>query len=216
MIERYNYEGDTNIGFSATVTDNFVLVAPEFRRAQFFETEEVAETFTVGTRYPGLFTVGSGNRLLVPNSLKKRELDTLRKSSIDLHVLDSTETALGNLILANNQGALISERLEDERKEIEEALDVDTRVGKLAGIPNPGVVGAANKNGVLMHRDTTEDEAEVAKKVLGVEEAAIGTVNLGSPYIGSGLLCNSRHVLVGEDTSGPEIGRIDRTLQEHS
>jgi len=49
---------------------------------------------------------------------------------------------------------------------------------------------------------------------LKVEKVDIGTVNMGSIHIGSGIVCNDEHFLVGGDTTGPEIGRIDMILMQ--
>jgi translation initiation factor 6 len=42
--------------------------------------------------------------------------------------------------------------------------------------------------------------------------ADIGTVNYGAPLVGSGLVANGSGYVVGEDTTGPELGRIEDTL----
>jgi len=119
------------------------------------------------------------------------------------------------LILANDKAAIISEKLEDQKDEIAEALDVPVEVGSIADITNPGSCGVANKNGVLIHREASEEEeAKHFRDALKVEKVDIGTVNMGSPYIGSGIVCNDEHFLVGGDTTGPEIGRIDMILMQ--
>ena len=210
-IERYNYRGDINIGLYATVTNEYVIVPREFKKKDFFEKETV-ETRIAGTRLVGLFTAGNSNCLLVPDSVKERELEKLEDADIPHQVIENNENALGNLILANDKGALISEKLEGQKDVIEEALDVPVETGTLGGIHNPGSCGVANKNGVLIHRDSSEEEAENAMKVLKVEKVDIGTINMGSPYIGSGLICNDTHFMVGDDTTGPETGRIDMIL----
>jgi translation initiation factor 6 len=215
MIERYNYRGDPNIGFNATVTSNAAIYPPEFKQKDYFDKENEVETFIGRTRLVGLFTAGNKNCILVPRSVTDRERGKLDESGINYHVLESNENALGNLILVNNNGAMISPKLEDKKDEIEDALEVPVTVGKIAGLPGVGVNGAANKHGALLHRETTEEEAEKVAEALQVEDVDIGTINLGSPYVGSGIICDNENVLVGEDTSGPEIGRIDRTLQKH-
>jgi len=40
----------------------------------------------------------------------------------------------------------------------------------------------------------------------------IGTVNFGSPLVGSGILANSKGYVVGLDTTGPEISRIEERI----
>lgn len=213
MIERYNYRGDPSIGFYATVTSNGAIIPPEFQKSGFFDVE-TCETYIAKTRLVGLFTAGNSNCILVPESTTSHEIKKLEESGVDYHVLDSHENALGNLILANDSGAVISERIADNKEEIEEALEVTVGVGEVAGLPNPGVCGAANNRGVLLHREATEEEAEHISEVLDVEDVDIGTINLGSPYIGSGMVGSDGNILVGEDTSGPEIGRIDRTMHQ--
>jgi len=213
MIERYSYRGEPNIGFYATVTSSQAIFPPEFKRRDFFDVDSV-ETYIAKTRLVGLFTAGNSNCILVPGNTTEREVEKLEDSDVDFHVLESNENALGNLILANDKGAVISERLEDHREEIEDALEVPVTVGEVAGLTTPGVCGSANRNGALLHREASEEEAEKVKKALDVEEIDIGTVNLGSPYIGSGMLATDGKMLVGEDTTGPEVGRIDRTLHQ--
>jgi len=40
----------------------------------------------------------------------------------------------------------------------------------------------------------------------------VGTVNFGSPLVGSGILANSRGYVAGDETTGPELGRIEDAL----
>lgn len=212
-IERYNYRGDTNVGFYATATNSYTVLPQNFDRKEYMPGKTV-RTRIAGTNLVGLFTAGNSNCLLLPESVKDRELEKVKESGIEYHVLESVENALGNVILANDTGALISEEMADYREEIAEVLGVEVETGSMAGISNPGVCGVANSNGALIHRDASEQEAENVKNVLGVEKVDIGTINTGSPYLGSGMVLNDSFALVGENTTGPEIGRIDRTLFE--
>ncbi len=47
--------------------------------------------------------------------------------------------------------------------------------------------------------------------MLGVP-ADIGTINYGGPLVGSGLLANAHGYVVGQETTGPELGRIEDAL----
>lgn len=212
-IEKYDYRGDINIGLYATVTEEYLVLPREFKKKDFFEQEGV-ETRIAGTRLIGLFTAGNSNCLLLPDSIKDREKENLEDAGLPVKILETNENALGNLILANDKGAVISEKLEDQKEEIAEALDVPVEIGEIAGIANPGSCGVASKNGVLIHREASEEEAEHVKEALKVDKVDIGTVNMGSPYIGSGIISNDEYFLVGSDTTGPEIGRIDRILMQ--
>jgi translation initiation factor 6 len=210
-IQRYNYEGNINIGFYVTTSQEQSIVPPEFKRKEELGTD-YCETFIARTRLVGLFTAGNSNCILLPDTITDRERRKLEESNIDYQVIDTKETALGNQILANDSGALISERLEDRKEDISDALEVPVEVGEIAGIGNVGSTAVTNSYGAVIHRDASEDEAEKLKEVLDLEDVDIGTVNTGSPFVGSGAAANDNVILVGEDTSGPEIGRIDRTM----
>lgn len=213
-IEKYNYQGDTNVGFYATASDSYILIPRNFEHKEYFP-EKVAETKIAGTNLVGLFAAGNSNCLLLPESVKEREVEEIEKAGINYHILDSIENALGNIILANDKGAVISPELEGKKEEIQEALEVDVETGEIASIENTGVCGSANSHGAVIHRDASEKEAEHVKQVLQLEDINIGTVNMGSPYIGSGVVLNNSFILTGHDTTGPEIGRLDRTLVNH-
>lgn len=210
-IQRYNYEGNINTGFYVTTSKEQSIVPPDFQRTEELDTD-YCETFIARTRLVGLFTAGNSNCILVPDTITDREESKLEDSDLNFHIIDTKETALGNQILANDNGALISERLQDRKDEISKALDVPVEVGEIAGIGNVGSTAVTNSYGAVIHRDASEEEAEKLKKVLDLEDVDIGTVNTGSPFVGSGTAASDNVILVGEDTSGPEIGRIDRTM----
>jgi len=64
---------------------------------------------------------------------------------------------------------------------------------------------------VLCHPQASESELETLEDHLDVY-ADLGTINYGTPLLGSGLVANDESYLVGEDTTGPELGRIEDTL----
>jgi translation initiation factor 6 len=214
-IQRYDYLGNNNIGFYATVTNEQAIFPPEFKddRKEMFSGDS-CETFINRTRLVGLFTAGNSNCILIPPGATDRERNKLEEAGIDFKVVDTKDNALGNLILANDEGAVISEKIEDKKEEIEDALEVPVTVARIAGIKNVGVCGEANSTGVVLHREADEDDAEKVKEALKVKRVDIGTVEMGSPYIGSGLAATDEAILTGESTTGPEVGRIDRTLMQ--
>ena len=49
------------------------------------------------------------------------------------------------------------------------------------------------------------------EKMLGFE-IGLGTINLGNPFVSSGIIANSFGFAVGEASSGFEISRVDESL----
>jgi translation initiation factor 6 len=121
-------------------------------------------------------------------------------------------TAFGNLILANDNGAIANPDLPDETlKLIGESLAVPIERGTIAGIKNVGAAGMATNRGALLHPDVSEYELKFVEKVLGVP-ADVGTACGGVKFVGLCIVANSNGAVVGMTTTGPELGRIDSAL----
>jgi translation initiation factor 6 len=90
-------------------------------------------------------------------------------------------------------------------------LDVPVDRGTLAGLKTVGSAAVATNKGVLCHPKTSDGELDLLEKLLKVE-ADIGTVNHGAPFIGAGVLANSKGAAAGRLTTGPELNRIENAL----
>ncbi|MFB6312147.1 MAG: translation initiation factor IF-6, partial [Salinirussus sp.] len=120
--------------------------------------------------------------------------------------------AAGNVVLANDYGAYVHPDLSEAAvAAVEDGLDVAAERGDLAGVQTVGTAAVATNRGVLCHPHCTDAELDRLEEILDVP-ADIGTVNYGGPLVGSGLVANESGYLVGEDTTGPELGRIDAAL----
>ncbi|MCJ7479376.1 MAG: translation initiation factor IF-6 [Candidatus Nanohaloarchaeota archaeon QJJ-7] len=204
-----DYQGDVNIGFFGIVTEETVLLAEGFKKSEFFGDSQ--DIRLAGTDLIGIFAAGNSNGVLVPEVITEHEEEVLEEKGIDFKVLETDYTALGNLVLCNDNGCFISKNLEDRKEEISEFLDVPVESGTVAGLDIPGSCGAATENGVLLHRNASETELRKVEEALQAE-GDVGTVNFGSPYVHSGVLADSEDLLVGNDTTGPEVQRIQESL----
>jgi len=139
----------------------------------------------------------------------KKENEKLKKlfPELDILVLNMKQTALGNLILCNDKGALISNKLKTDAKKISECLGCEVETGKIAGMEIVGSVGAASNNGCLCHPNSSEEEIKLLERLLKVK-VDIGSVSYGSPFVKAGLIVNSSGVLTSENSTGPELQRI--------
>lgn len=206
-----DYSGDPNLGFHGVATAEYALLAPDFKRKEILGLDTVCETYIANTDLAGLFCAGNSEGLLVPDTLRDHEESALDDAGIDHMVVDANHTALGNLVLANDTGCYLSPHLANHEDAIGEFLGVDVTVGTVAGLEIVGSAGIATNNGVLLHRGTEEAEMEAVEETLGVD-GDIGTVNFGSPYVGSGIVANTTAALVGNQTKGPETARVEKAL----
>ena len=134
-----------------------------------------------------------------------------QKSGLDVKRIPDRLTAVGNIILANDHGALVNPLLSDESiNVISETLDVDVVRGSIAKFKINGSVAVSTNKGVLAHPSTTPEEIKFLEKTMKVP-ADVGTVNQGTKLVGAGTVANSNGVLVGEKT-GPEMARIEESL----
>ena len=92
-----------------------------------------------------------------------------------------------------------------------DTLKVNCAAISIAGNDTPGSVAVCNNRGVLLHPDVTEMEVETIESILDVP-AKLGTLNFGSPYVGSGCISTDKGACAGSQTTGPELNRIEDAL----
>lgn len=213
-IAKAEYCGNPNIGLFGLATDKALIAARPFKEEGFLGAKIVRARIS-GTELWGILASGNSNGIVLPSIITKRELDILNKglegTGLNTAVINSRETALGNLIVANDRGALISPLLAPHKKKIEEALGVEAVTGTLMGYDIVGSYCCATNKGFLLSMNALREDFDLVKSALKTD-GDIGTVNFGSPFVSSGLLANSNAVLCGAQTTGPEVDRIDESL----
>jgi len=208
--------GSPNIGVYCFANESIAIVPPGLTQrkiGQFAETlgVHVCST-TVGTStLVGALVTGNSNTVLVPHTIKDYELSKIREFS-RVVVVDSKWTALGNVILANDSGALIHPAASEEIvRAVGDEMKLQPIRGTLGSLPFVGALGVATNKGAMLSPNTLEEERVVARSALHVE-AELSTTNGGVPFIKSGILANSKGAVVGPLTHGAELMQISRTL----
>jgi len=215
---RAAFAGSAYVGVFARATDDCLLVRPDADsdvRADCAEELGVPQVPTAigGSRTVGALATGNENGLLVSSRITERERNRIT-DAVDLPVVElpGRINAAGNVVLANDTGAYVHPDLSREAVQaVKDALGVPVERGLLAGVNTVGTAAVATNRGVLCHPKSTDEELDFLEELLDVP-ADIGTINYGGPLVGSGLLANEHGYVVGEDTSGPELGRIEDAL----
>jgi len=210
-----NFNGDPNLGLYGFATDRFCLVGCDLTNKIKSLDVPIFTTTMLSTEFVGIFSAGNSSGVVVPDIIETHELNHLKtvlsKIGVSVLVLESRFTALGNLILMNDNGIILSELLKENKKEIEEFFGLDCTVSTLAGLDIVGSLGIATNNGCLLAPQSRKKEIKTVEKYLGVE-ADIGTVNFGSPFPKSGLIVNKNGYVVSPLSSGPELQRIEEVF----
>ncbi len=215
-IQRINFDGDSNIGLHAEPSEEFCIMNPGLSEKCYEAVEDILEVEIVktpiaGSRMPGIFCAANSQGVAVPRNVEEREKEALEDAGLNWKILEVNETALGNLIMVNDKACVVSQRLEEVKEEIEELFRVPVETGKIAGKDLLGSSSVVTNTGLFCHRETSEEEMDFLEEVFDLE-CGIGTVGFGVPFVGAGVVANSNGVLVNEDTTGPELGRVEEAL----
>ena len=217
-IFKYDVYRGPNIGLYVIVNDSHVFVPRGFAKtksenlAKYLKTDFIT-TSIAGTRLLGALSIVNNQGMLLPQTAAQYELEHLKKETgLNVEMLNSKFTALGNLICANDKGAIVSPAIPKEAvKQIRDVLDVEVLQKRVAGFHQAGVMVRANSHGGVIHPETDERDIKTFENILGVGlEPA--TINGGIPYVASGILVNNNAVVVGNMTSGPEIMMLTRAF----
>ena len=82
----------------------------------------------------------------------------------------------------------------------------------IAGCNTVGSVCRANNKGCVCHMDTSDEEVQLIKDVLKVQEVVRTSVNHGSRMVGAGVVANSKGAVVGDETTPIEMGKLEDGL----
>jgi len=210
--------GDPNVGIFSFANEKIAILPAGIspNKVKNFHDALGVESCAVGiaeSRLVGIYVTGNSNALLVPYITTKDELKQLRSTGTHVEVIKERRTALGNIILCNDHGAIIDPRLKQKTvTALEKTLKVPVRFGTIGGLPHIGALATASNKGVLANPIITENETQTISNALGVPVSK-GTVNSGVPYPKAGIVVNSNGAIVGSHTLGTELLTLSNAFQ---
>jgi len=210
--------GSASIGVYSLATDTILIVPPQVPKTKAQKLGEWLKAKVVITTIGESVLVGAlacanSSGIVLPHFMKEEEIAAIKSASnINITVMETKNTAYGNLILANDHGAVVDPRLKKgDVAKIEDTLGVEAVSGEIAGLPYVGSLATATNKGVLVHPLLREEEQKILKDVLKVP-VDVGTVNCGIPYVATGLIGNTFGAVAGFMTTGPEMFIIGHAL----
>lgn len=214
-VLKTKFHNNPNIGLYALATDSYCLLPKNLSKQQVESIKEILNVPTYqitiyNTNLIGVFCTGNEDYLFIPDFIPQHELNDLERiKGIKIIQLYTRFTALGNNIVIKDRTCLVNPHLETDVKDKLKELGFKVSAFEIAENPTVGTCTALNHKGCLLHRDATNTRKISAFLNLPTD---IGTVNFGSPYVRSGLIVNCNGYIVGAETTGPEMQRIDETL----
>lgn len=210
--------GSASIGVYSLVTDEIVII-PRWvpvrkaqRLAEWLKVKLIHTTIG-GSVLAGALSCANSNGILLPHYVRDEEVEAIKSVfKGNITIMETKKTAYGNMVLANDKGAVVDPRLKpSEVKKISETLGVEAVAGEIAGLPYVGSLAVATNKGVLAHPLLKDSERKILEDVLKVP-VDVGTINCGIPYVGTGLIGNSHAAVAGLLTTGPEMFIIGHAL----
>lgn len=208
MISKAQYKKSSNIGIFAKSNNSVTIIPPRApesfkRRVKDTLKTELIETTISNSSLIGIFVAMNDETIVVPETTTGREIDRLKDHFSEIRVLESKYTALGNLIAMNNNSIAASEVLEPEKNGFK-PLEV-------GGTDLIGSTLFLTNEGFLAHMDAKKEELEEIENIFGVK-GDVGSVNFGDTFVKNGLIGNDEGILVGQQSTGPELNRIDEVF----
>jgi translation initiation factor 6 len=205
-----------HIGILCKASDRLCVVPSEFSPKMTAVIKktldvEVIPTTICNTSLIGAMLILNSHGAVVTEFAYDSELKKL-KERLPLVTISDRFNAIGNNVLANDTHGLAHPQLSEETIEIlESSLMIEVAQGTIAGLKTVGSAAVVTNKGLFLHPKTTEQELDFLKDFFKLP-TYLGTVNFGFPYVGSGIVANSKGASVGRDTTGIELGIIEEAL----
>ena len=217
MFQQLDFNENPNVGVFCRANDDVVFLQKGLSKkvkkkiTAALDVELVELNIVDASIIGSLLTINS-KAAVVTDFIDDKSAKVVEDQGLNVCVICDKLNAAGNDILVNDKGALVHPNMKDESlKMIEEAFDVPVYRGTIGSLKTVGMAAVVTNKGCLCHPKVTEKEKTVLEKVFDVS-VMIGTVNHGVPLIGSGLVANTKGAIIGNLTTGIEMGRIEEAL----
>ncbi|MEM0482152.1 MAG: translation initiation factor IF-6 [Nitrososphaerota archaeon] len=211
--------GTPHIGLFAANSENLLLVPPGLpsKKVELMAGilgSEPVQTYIAGSILIGPLTCINSSGVILSRIVLDEEVSQIRSVAPDLNVYiyRGRETAMGNLISANDHCAVISPEVQSsEIRAIADTLGVEAVSMTIAGRRHVGSICLLTNRGGLIHVEATDEEVRIIEEYSKVRVLR-ATVNNGNLFVKSGILANTKGALIGVRTVGPELMTISTAL----
>ena len=217
MLELLDFNENPNVGVFCRTNDEIAFVQKGLRKKDKKKISSTLDVNLVELQIADASIIGSlltfnSTGAIVTDLIDAETIKVIEQQGFDVCVIEDKFNAAGNDILINDKGALVHPNLEDRAiQQIEKTCNVPVYRGTIGSLKTVGMAAVVTNKGLLCHPKVTQEEKHQLEKVFDVP-AMIGTVNHGVPLIGSGLVANTKGAIIGNLTTGIEMGRIEEAL----
>lgn len=217
-ILKQRLNGSPYVGIFATVTEKIGLFPKNTPSGQLQKFEEIfgIESITINianSALIGVLAIGNSKGFIVSEIAEEKEIEEMASIGLKVKKLPSI-AAVGNLFELNDSKGVCSRIFSNQLKtEIEKFLGISIEYGTIAESDLIGSSMVATNKGFIMNPNSSKEEFNSIKKIFSLN-GVIGTANYGDNFVGNSIIANSKGAIVGEQTSGYELIRIDEGLRD--
>lgn len=217
MLQLLDFNENPNLGVFCRTNDDIAFIRKGLSKKIKSKIIEALDVDLIEINISDASIIGAlltfnSKGVVVCDFIDEDSLKIIKDQGLKVCVISDNINAVGNDVLVNDNGALVHPDLKDKTiNNIKKTLDVPVSRGTIGSLKTVGMAAVATNKGLLCHPKVTDDEKINLEKIFGVS-VMIGTVNHGSPVIGSGLVANSKGAIIGNQTTGIEMGRIEEAL----
>jgi len=217
MLQTLDFNENPNVGVFCRANENVAFVQKGLpkrtkKKIKVALEVEIVELSIADASIIGSLLAFNSRGAVVTDFVDEEAFKTIKDQGLDVCIISDKYNAAGNDILVNDKGALVHpDIMDDTIREIKKVFRVPVYRGTIGSLKTVGMAAVVTNKGLLCHPKVTDDEKKVLEKVFDVN-VMIGTVNHGSPVIGSGLVANTKGAIIGNLTTGIEMGRIEEAL----
>lgn len=204
--------GSSTLGLSGVCSENMCYLPKELPKHQ---VQKIAESLEAPIRKVsfynssllGLFSATNSRYLFVPEIISEEELKDVGKEVI---TLPGQFTTIGNLILCNDKGCILSPYLSRKRVFFQKELGLKTIASTISDLPFPGVFAYVTNKAGIVHQRCRDSELDVLEKTLGVP---FKRCEFYDGFPGAEILANSKGLIVPRLIRGQEMAEIQEGLK---
>ncbi|MCK4429178.1 MAG: translation initiation factor IF-6 [Candidatus Aenigmarchaeota archaeon] len=211
-VYQTEFSGNPTLGLYGLVTDNVSYIPTEIPKRQVERISkalesEIKKAVFHNSSLLGLFGAANSKYLFVPEIISNAELKTIGKKIVKITGAFNT---IGNLMLCNDKGCVLSPYLADKKYFLEKELKLKTGATTISDLPFPGALSCVTNKSGIVHMDCKDSELEILEKTLGVE---FKRLEFYSGFPGAEILANSKGLLTPKTLKGPELAEIQEGLK---
>ncbi|MFH1240645.1 MAG: translation initiation factor IF-6 [Candidatus Diapherotrites archaeon] len=216
-IEKATLIGSPYVGIFSVLTDKMCLlpVTESKEKVKFvsdFFDIEIFQANIANSALLGIFAAGNKKGFVISNIIEEYEMIIFENAGIKVMKVPEI-IAVGNLSEFTDSKGFCSRAFSEKTKEkISKFLGIDIQYAEIAESDLIGSSLVATNNGFIMNPNASKKEFNKISKGLGVYGTA-GTANYGDVFVGNSIIANTNSAIVGIQTSGHELIKIDEGLR---